>query len=154
MSNIQLSRFSSQILSLLGAQPKATSNNGTPAITLSYGSGISTTYNYSSINQASLGNGVVGSFSSDIYNEVKCYFMSRGANIMYADTMAALLIDMAAMIGINPITLLEVSNINNVLSFSENAYRAMNNLRDQGNQIGSVTDVVNSNSQIRRQIRI
>ena len=79
--------------------------------------------------------------------------MSRGVGPLYADTMAALAIDMAAIIGINPQAMLEQAELNGELIFSDNAYRAMNNLRDPGNQIGTATSVNNKYSLQASQIR-
>ena len=142
------------MLSLLGAQPQVTLVNGVPTTTYKYASGSISSPNTSSINQSALGYGVVGSYSSDTYNTVVSFFLSKGLTTVYAETMAALLIDMALMIGIQPQQLIESSLSDTLLSFSDNAYRAMNNLRDSGNQIGNASDVSNNNSLQRRQIRV
>jgi hypothetical protein len=67
--------------------------------------------------------------------------------------MAGLAIDMAAQMGISPQELLEKADITGQLLFSENAYRAFNNLRDPGNQVGIVTSASNRYSLQARQIR-
>jgi hypothetical protein len=90
--------------------------------------------------------GVVGSYSSDEYNSTKCYFLSRGASIMYADAMTALVIDTAQLMGISPQSVLEQSTINKKFDFSNGAYSAINMLRDPGNQIGKATPINNRNS--------
>ena len=67
--------------------------------------------------------------------------------------MAGLAIDMAAQIGITPQALLEQAEVSGLLYFSENAYRSLNNLRDPGNQVGTVTSVDNRYSIQASQIR-
>ena len=67
--------------------------------------------------------------------------------------MAGLAIDMAAMVNTDTQSLLEELDVNGKLLFTQNTYRAMNNLRDPGNQLGSATDVNNRNSIQAKQIR-
>jgi hypothetical protein len=105
------------------------------------------------VSQSFLGGGVVGNYSPSAYDSTKCYFLSRGASKVYADTMTAMAIDMASMLGISTQALLEQADINGQLVFTENAYRAFNNLRDPGNQVGVVTTVDNRYSPQSSQIR-
>ena len=148
-----LGRFSSQMLTYLGTQRTVTNVGGIPANTFIYASGPTSFPDPGSVSQSALGAGVVGNYSSAIFNSTTCYFLSRGVGPLYADTMAALAIDMAAMIGINPQAMLEQAELNGELIFSDNAYRAMNNLRDPGNQIGTATSVNNKYSLQASQIR-
>jgi hypothetical protein len=153
-SNIaSLGRFSSQMLTYLGTQRTVKIINGVPTNTFKYASGPVAFPNAGSLTQSALGAGVVGSYSPSAYDSTKSFFLSRGVGNLYADTMAALVIDMAAMTGQTPQSLIEKSEINGRLLFSENAYRAFNNLRDPGNQVGMVTSVNNSLSPQARQIR-
>jgi hypothetical protein len=153
-SNIaSIGRFSSQMLTYLGTQKTVKYVNGNPTNTFKYSSGPTTFPSAGSVLQADLGGGVVGNYSPSDYDTTRCYFLSRGASLLYADTMAGLALDMALQMGITPQSLLESSNFNNNLLFSDNAYRAMNNLRDPGNQVGVVTSVDNRYSIQARQIR-
>jgi hypothetical protein len=148
-----LGRFSSQMLTYLGTQRTVTMVNGVPTNTFTYATGPISFPSPGSISQSALGAGVVGNYSPAIFNSTTCYFLSRGVGPLYADTMAALAIDMASMIGMNPQAMLEQAEFNGELIFSENAYRAFNNLRDPGNQVGTVTAVDNRYSLQATQIR-
>ena len=141
------------MLTYLGVQRTVKNVNGSSTNTFAYSQGTTTYVNAGSSMQSNLGLGVVGAYSPTDYDTTKSYFLSRGATPMYADTMTALLIDMALMIGVTPQSLVEQSDFSGSLSFSDNAYRAMNNLRDPGNQIGTATDINNSLSPQARQIR-
>jgi hypothetical protein len=153
-SNIAtLGRFSSQMLTYLGTQRTVALVNGVPTNTFKYANGPTTFPSPGSVSQADLGGGVVGNYSTAIFNSTTCYFLSRGIGPLYAETMAALAIDMAAMTGVNPQAMLEQAEFNGELIFSENAYRAFNNLRDPGNQVGIVTSVNNKYSLQANQIR-
>lgn len=148
-----IGRFSSEMLTYLGTQRTVKTVTGNPANTFKYQTGSTFFPSPGSVSQAFLGGGVVGNFASASFDATKCYFLSRGAGAMYADTMAALAIDMATMLGISPAALLEQSELNGQLLFTENAYRSLNLLRDPGNQVGIVTTVNNKYSLQARQIR-
>lgn len=153
-SNIaSIGRFSSQMLTYLGTQRTVKSVTGTALNTFKYSTGSPVFPNPGNIAQADLGGGVVGSYSPTVYNTTRCFFLSRGATLVYADTMTGLVIDTAAMLGVSVQYLLERTSAGNKLRFSDEAYRAMNQLRDPGNQIGSVTPVKNKNSLQASQIR-
>jgi hypothetical protein len=153
-SNIaSIGRFSSQMLTYLGTQKTVNIVNGVPTNTFKFSSGGTVFPSAGSLLQSDLGGGVVGNYSPSSYDFTKCFFLSRGAGNLYADTMAALAIDMASQIGVSTQTLLGSIESNGRLTFSENAYRAMNNLRGTGNQIGTVTGINNRNSLQSRQIR-
>jgi len=153
-SNIaSIGRFSSQMLTTLGTQKTVQIVNGVPTNTFKYNTGSVTFPSAGSLLQADLGGGVVGNYSPASYDSTKSYFLSRGVGPLYADTMTGLAIDMSSQLGITPQALLEQSEFSSKLIFSENAYRAMNNLRDPGNQVGVVTSVDNKYSLQARQIR-
>jgi len=153
-SNIaSIGRFSSQMLTYLGTQKTVQIINGVPTNTFKYKQGYTVYPNAGSVSQAALGGGVVGNYSAASYDSTKSYFLSRGVGSLYADTMAGLAIDMAAQIGITPQALLEQAEVSGLLYFSENAYRSLNNLRDPGNQVGTVTSVDNRYSIQASQIR-
>lgn len=148
-----IGRFSSQMLTYLGTQRTVKLVDGNPTNTFKYETGPTTFPSAGSISQAFLGEGVVGSYSPGAYDSTKSYFLSRGVGNLYADTMTGLAIDMASMMGITPQALLEQAEVSGRLLFTENAYRAFNNLRDLGNQVGSVSSINNRNSIQARQIR-
>jgi len=153
-SNIAaIGRFSSQMLTNLGTQKTVKIVNGVPTNTFKYASGNTVFPSAGSVLQSDLGGGVVGNYSGNSYDSTKCYFLSRGVGPLYADTMTGLAIDMAAQLGISTQALLESVNSSGQLLFSENAYRAFNNLRDPGNQVGIVTTASNQYSLQARQIR-
>lgn len=153
-SNIaSIGRFSSQMLTYLGTQKTVKTVNNVPTNTFKYSSGPTVFPNAGSLLQSTLGLGVVGNYSPDAFDSTKCFFLSRGVGPLYADTMAGLAIDMASQLGISPQALLEQISIGGTLDFSPNSYRAFNNLRDPGNQVGTVTTVDNRLSLQARQIR-
>jgi hypothetical protein len=153
-SNIpSIGRFSSQMLTYLGTQKTVRTVNGNPTNTFKYNSGDTVFPSAGSVSQAALGGGVVGNYSPAAYNSTKCYFLSRGAGTMYADTMSGLAIDIAATIGVTPQALLEQSEVEQKLLLSPNAYRTFNLYRDPGNQVGVVTTVNNRYSLQAREIR-
>lgn len=153
-SNIStIGRFSSQLLTYLGTQRTVKDINGVSTNTFKYEQGYTTFPSAGSVLQSALGAGVSGNYSAFSFDTTKCYFLSRGASALYADTMTALVIDMAAMTGTTPQAILEKSEIGGRLFFAQNAYRAFNNLRDPGNQLGTVTSVDNKQSLQARQIR-
>lgn len=141
------------MLTYLGTQKTVKFVNGNPTNTFKYASGPTTFPNAGSLLQSDLGGGVNGDWSTGAYNSAKCYFLSRGVGNVYADTMTALTIDMAAQLNISPQALLEQVESNGKLAFLPNAYRSLNNLRDPGNQVGIVTSVDNRYSLQARQIR-
>ena len=148
-----IGRFSSQMLTYLGTQRTVRSSSGSVANTYKYSTGTTVFPSPDSASQSLLGEGVTGNYSPDAYNSAKCYFMSRGAGHMYADTMSGLVIDMAASLGVSVASLLENTDANGRLLLTEDAYRSFNFFRDLGNQVGSVTEVSNKNSLQAREIR-
>jgi len=148
-----LGRFSSQMLTYLGVQRTVQIINGQPQNVFTYNNGPVSYVDPGAANQSDLGGGVVGNYAPDTYNSVTSYFLSRGIGPLYAGTMAALAIDMAAMSGTDPIAMLEESEFNGQLLFTDNTYRAMNNLRDPGNQLATVTPIDNRFSVQANQIR-
>jgi hypothetical protein len=148
-----IGRFSSQMLTYLGTQRTVKTVTDAPANTFKYASGTTVFPSPGSISQAALGAGVVGSYSPADYNSTKCYFLSRGATQLYADTMTGLAIDMASTLGISTGSLLTNWEIDGLATLTPDAYRAFNLLRDSGNQVGTVTSVDNRNSLQAKQIR-
>lgn len=148
-----IGRFSSQMLTYLGTQRTVKRVDGNPTNTFKYSTGYTVFPSAGSVSQEFLGGGVVGNYPPNSYDSTKSYFISRGASVVYADTMAALAIDMALAMNITPQALLEASESGGMLIFSENAYRAFNNLRDPGNQVGTATPISNKDSLQARQIR-
>jgi len=153
-SNIaSIGRFSSQMLTYLGTQKTVKTVGGTPTNTFKYASGPTVFPNAGSLLQSNLGFGVVGNYSPNTFDSTRCFFLSRGVGPLYADTMAGLAIDMAAQVGLSPQALLEQVSVDGKLDFAPNAYRAFNNLRDPGNQVGTVTTTDNRYSLQAREIR-
>lgn len=148
-----IGRFSSQMLTYLGTQRTVKIVPGSIDNTFKYATGITVFPNPGSISQAALGAGVVGNYSGATYNSTKCYFLSRGATEVYADTMTGLTIDIANMLGISTAELLVQSEVNGVTTLTSDAYRSFNMLRDSGNQVGTATGVNNRYSLQARQIR-
>jgi hypothetical protein len=148
-----IGRFSSQMLTYLGAQRNVNIVNNAPVNVFKYEIGPTTFAPPANTLQANLGKGVVGSFKSAYFDSVKCYFLSRNSSVVYADTMAALIIDTASILNVSPQRLLNQMDQNGLLDFTSGAYRAMNMLRDPGNQIGKATTPSNNASLQSRQIR-
>lgn len=148
-----IGRFSSQMLTYLGTQKTVKIVTDALSNTFKYASGPTVFPSPGSISQAALGGGVVGSYSPADYNSTKCYFLSRGATQLYADTMTGLAIDMASTLGISTGSLLTNWEINGLATLTPDAYRAFNLLRDSGNQVGTVTGIDNRNSLQAKQIR-
>lgn len=148
-----IGRFSSQMLTYLGTQKTVKSVDGNPTNTFQYATGPTTFPSAGSLSQSYLGGGVSGSYSPEEYNTTKCYFLSRGASEVYADTMTGLVIDMSLMLGVTPQSLLEKFNVGGKTMFTNEAYTAMNMLRDPGNQVTTVTTVDNALSLQARAIR-
>lgn len=148
-----IGRFSSQMLTYLGTQKTVKYVNGVPTNSFKYQTSTPVFPSAGSLLQSDLGGRVIGNYSLNAYDSTKCYFLSRGIGPLYAEAMTALAIDTAAMIGVSPQTLLEQTDITGKLLLSPNAYRAFNNLRDPGNQVGTVTSVSNKFSLQSKQIR-
>lgn len=153
-SNISsIGRFSSQMLTYLGTQRTVKSVQGAVANTFKYANGPTSFVDAGSLAQSEFGMGVSGSYSPASYNYAKSYFLARGVGPLYADTMVALSIDMATMLGVSVQSLLEQVTPDGKLLFSADAYRSLNVLRDPGNQVGVVTSVNNRFSLQAREIR-
>lgn len=153
-SNISsIGRFSSQMLTYLGTQRTVKSSSAGSVNTYKYSTGPTFFPDPGSVSQADLGGGVVGNYSASAYNSTRCYFLSRGAGVMYAEAMTAMTIDMASVLGISPQELLEKSTATGHMLLSADAYRTFNILRDPGNQVGIVTAVNNRQSLQAREIR-
>lgn len=148
-----IGRFSSQMLTYLGTQRTVKSVTGSPANTFRYSKGTTIFPDPGSLQQSELDVGVSGSYPIEWYNNVKSYFLGRGASQMYADAMTGLAIDMATAIGITPQELLEQVDPTGKLLLSANAYRSMNFLRDPSHQLATVTSVDNRLSLKAREIR-
>lgn len=148
-----IGRFSSQMLTYLGTQKTVKNVFGGVGNTFKYETGTTVFPSPGSISQAALGAGVPGSYSPTEYNTTLCYFLSRGATQVYAQTMTALAIDIAVLIGISTAELLVKSEADGLILFGPDAYRAFNLLRDTGNQLGRATSVDNRYSLQARQIR-
>ena len=153
-SNIStIGRFSSQMLTYLGTQRTVKTVSGSATNTFKYATGPTVFPSPGSISQAALGAGVVGSFSSSAFDSTKCYFLSRGATQVYADTMTGMTIDIANILNVTPQSLLVSSEINGKTLLSDDSYTAFNILRDTGNQVGTSTGISNKYSLQSRQIR-
>lgn len=149
-----LGRFSSQMLTYLGTQRTvANVPGGIAGNTFKYASGPTVYPVPGSVLQATSGQGVPGSYSPAVYNSVTSFYLSRGASQLYADTMAALTIDTAAIMGITPMAFLAQSEVNGQMALQAAGYTSINMLRDPGNQIGTSTPVSNQNSLVATQIR-
>lgn len=148
-----LGRFSSQMLTYLGTQRTVKNVGGSYANTFKYAVGPVAFPEPGSFQQAALGSGVVGSFSSDAYDSTRSYFLSRGTSSAYADSMTALTIDIANTMGISPQSLLEQSSKFGKLDMSDTAYQIFNELRDPSHQIGRTKAVANIKSLQAREIR-
>lgn len=156
MSNTSVAsvgRFSSQMLTYFGTQKTVKLVGDSYVNTFKYQSGPTTFVDPASLLQSDLGGGVTGSLQSSYYDSTRCYFLSRGVGIAYAETMTALALDMALQLGISPQEFLEKSESFLKLDLLPDAYRAFNNLRDPGNQVGVVTTPSNKSSLQSRQIR-
>ena len=150
-----LGRFSSQMLTYLGTQRTvAIVPGGIAGNTYQYANGTTVYPGPGSILQSTSGAGVPGSYSPEIYNSITSFYLSRGASQAYADTMTALTIDTAAMLGITPMAFLAQSEVNGQMLLKSEGYISINQLRDPGNQIGTATSVSNKDSLISRQIRV
>lgn len=153
-SNIaSIGRFSSQMLTYFGTQKVVKNVGGTYENTFKYQTAPTTFIDPGSLLQSDLGGGVVGNYSPSAYDSTRSYFLSRGVGAAYAETMTALAMDMAAIMGVSPQAFLEASENFSKFELSPNAFRIFNELRDPGNQVGVVTTPSNKDSLQARQIR-
>lgn len=153
-SNISsIGRFSSQMLTYLGTQKTVKNVTGVPSNTFKYAFGTTTFPSPDSLKQSDLGGGVSGAWSPISFDSTKSFFLSRGATKVYADTMAAMVIDIAAVLGVTPQSLLEKAETLGKLQLDANAYRAFNELRDPSHQVAVATGIDNRNSLQSREIR-
>lgn len=153
MTIASIGRFSSQMLTYLGTQKTVKTVTGTPSNTFKYSFGTTVFPTPGSLQQSALGAGVSGSWAGAYYNSTKSFFLSRGASQLYADTMTALTLDIAATLNVSPQSLLEKSEFVGQLKLDSNAYIAFNALRDSTHQVATVTSVSNRNSLQAREIR-
>lgn len=153
-SNIaSIGRFSSQMLTYLGTQRTVKTVTGYPSNTFKYSTGTPVYPSPGSIQQADLGGGVSGSWAPSYFDSTKSFFLSRGATQVYADTMSAMTLDIAAILGVTPQSLLEKSEFLGQLKLDANAYRSFNELRDPSHQVAEATSVNNRLSLQAREIR-
>lgn len=146
-------RFSSQMLTYMGTQRTIKQVTGTLVNTFKYLYGPTAFVDAGSLLQSQLGSGVVGNFTPAVYDSTKSYFLARSTSKAHADTMTALTIDIAAVLGVNPQTLLERSYTTNGLDMPTDAYTIFNRLRDPSHQVGIATTVKNKESLQARAIR-
>ena len=151
-SAVTTGRFASQMLGSFGVQRTVRTVQGVVANTFKYLSGgapagASTYSSFVGTNME------VGYCAPNTYDQSRCYYIDRGASSLYADTMAMLSIDMSRMLGITTVNLLEQSELSGKMNFSNEAYNAINKLRDPGNQLAITTAVNNRRSLQARQIR-
>lgn len=140
-----MGRFSSQMLSYLGAQRSSTG-------AIKYHIDDSPIYPRSTVPFENRGR-VPGSYSPTTYNTTRCFFLSRGASDVYADTMSALAVDTASLMGIPVHEFLQLVEQSGRLTLTPEASQAINMLRDPGNQLDRVKSVNNRTSFQSRQIR-
>ncbi len=153
-SNIaSIGRFSSQMLTYLGTQRTVKTVTGYPSNTFKYAFGTTVFPSPGSVQQSELAGGVSGAWAPNYYDSTKSFFMSRGATAVYADTMAALTLDIAGVLGVTPQSLLEKSEFVGQLKLDANAYRTFNELRDPSHQVATATSVNNRLSLQAREIR-
>lgn len=145
-------RFSSQALAYLGTQNVVNLIGNVPVNVSKYATGTVVVPSPASAHAADV-NRVVGSISGSSYNSTRSYFLSRGASDMYADSMTALMTDVADMLGISTQSLLENSNVARQMSLSSSAYGVFNMLRDQSHQVGMASSASNKQSLRAREIR-
>jgi len=141
------------MLTYLGTQRTVKRVTNQSANTFKYETGSTFFPSPGSVQQSILGGGVVGNISASNFDSTRSYFLSRGASAVYADTMTAMTADIASVLGVTPQSLLEKSEFAGKMFLSPDAYRAFNQLRDPGNQVGSVTTVENRYSLQYREIR-
>lgn len=152
-SAASIGRFSSQMLTYLGTQRTVSNVSGTYVNTFKYASGTPVFPDPGNVLLANTGINTVGSFSLQTYDSTRAYFLSRGVGSLYADTMTALTMDIAAAMGITPQSLLEQSEISSKLLLSPTAYALFNNFRDPSHQVGIMVPTANKSSLKAKQIR-
>lgn len=153
-SNIaSIGRFSSQMLTYFGTQKTVKNVDIAYANTFKYASAPTTFVNPGSLLQSDISDAVVGSYSSGVYDSTKSYFLSRGVGPLYAESMTALVVDMANSLGISSQAFLEQSEIFGKFSLPSDAYLVFNDLRDPSHQVGTVVSVINKKSLQAREIR-
>jgi hypothetical protein len=153
-SNIaSLGRFSSQMLSYLGTQRTVQNVTGTPQNTYKYAFGNTVYPSPGNVQQSAIDAGVSGSFNGADYNSTQCFFLSRGASQVYADTMTSLSIDIASVLGVSTQSILENQNAVGQLTLDANAFLVFNELRDPSHQVAVATTVNNRQSLQAREIQ-
>ena len=138
-----LGRFSSQMLSYLGTQRTVVNTTNGTYNTFKYATGPTSYPSPGSQKMANLGLGVVGAVSGGLFDRVKGYFLSRGASQAYADTMTLLTIDIATVLNITPLTLIDRVEKDGKVLFTDNMLLAFNALRDPGHQVAQSSNVNN-----------
>lgn len=148
-----LGRFSSQMLSYLGTQRTVSATPNGTYNTFKYNTGYTTFPSPGAIKMAYLGRGVVGSISGSMYDTIRCYYMSRGASTVYADTMTMLTKDIAASLGLSPLSLIEKAEREGKVLFTDDIMTAFNSLRDPSHQVSQCSNVNNRASFKSNEIR-
>jgi len=148
-----LGRFSSQMLSYLGTQRTASVTPSGVYNVFKYTTGDTTFTSPGSAKMGNLGAGVVGNVSGGTFDQIKCYYLSRGASQVYADTMTMLTVDIAATLGITPMVLIERAQHDGKVLFSDATMTAFNNLRDPSHQVANSTSINNRQSFKSNEIR-
>lgn len=151
--NPAVGRFSSQMLTYFGVQKTVVNTGGLNSNTFKYKTSDTTYIDPGNVASTLLATGVSGGYSPGTYDYTISYFISRGAGVLYASTMASLAIDIATALNIPVHLLLERSESSGKTSFDTSAYEMFNKLRDPGHQVGHVTTVLNRNSLQSRSIR-
>lgn len=148
-----LGRFSSQMLSYLGTQRTVSVTPTGIYNVFKYALGPTTYPSPGSKRMSALGFGVVGSLSGGTYDKIRSYYISRGASIVYADTMTMLTVDIAISLGVTPISLIEKVEREGKVLFTDDMMIAFNTLRDPSHQVSRSVNVNNRNSFKSNEIR-
>jgi len=148
-----LGRFSSQMLTYLGAQRTVQTTSNGSYNTFKYATEPLTYPSPGSQKMANLGLGVVGAVSGGLFDRVKGYFLSRGASQTYADTMTLLTIDIAFILDITPISLIEKVEKEGKVLFTDEMLSSFNVLRDPSHQVAQSSDISNRDSFKANEIR-